>query len=46
MRMNGGASSLAALNPDVFVGLVQAFRKLPALAALAPTQTEMPSGTV
>jgi len=34
------ASALAALYLNVFVGVVQAFRKLPFLQALAPTQSE------
>jgi hypothetical protein len=33
---------VAALYLDVFVALVQAFRKIPTLNALAPTQTEPP----
>jgi hypothetical protein len=33
---------VAALYLDVFVALVQAFRKIPTLNALAPTQTESP----
>jgi hypothetical protein len=31
-----------ALYLNVFVGVVQAFQKVPALTALAPTQTEAP----
>jgi hypothetical protein len=36
----GGA--VAALYLNVFVGVIQAFQKLPALRPLAPTQTEPP----
>ena len=35
-------STVAALYLNVFVGVVQAFMKLPALKALAPTQSEPP----
>jgi hypothetical protein len=35
-------SSLFALYLNVFVGVVQAFQKLPSLHALAPTQSEAP----
>ena len=35
-------SALIALYLNVFVGIVQSFQKLPALNALAPTQTEPP----
>jgi hypothetical protein len=35
-------TSVAALYLNCFVGVVQAFQKIPALAALAPTQTEAP----
>jgi hypothetical protein len=35
-------SALVALYLNVFVGVVQAFQKVPALQALAPTQTEPP----
>jgi len=35
-------SALIALYLNVFVGVVQAFQKVPALQALAPTQTELP----
>jgi hypothetical protein len=35
-------SALIALYLNVFVGVVQAFQKVPALQALAPTQTEPP----
>ena len=35
-------SAVAALYLNVFVGVVQAFMKLPSLNALAPTQTEPP----
>jgi hypothetical protein len=34
--------ALIALYLNVFVGIVQAFQKIPALNALAPTQTEPP----
>ena len=34
--------ALLALYLNVFVGVVQAFQKIPALAALAPNQTEPP----
>jgi hypothetical protein len=34
--------ALIALYLNVFVGVVQAFRRIPALTALAPTQTEGP----
>jgi hypothetical protein len=34
--------ALVALYLNVFVGVVQAFQKVPALQALAPTQTEQP----
>ncbi len=34
--------SSIALYLNVFVGVVQAFQKIPALSALAPTQTEQP----
>jgi hypothetical protein len=33
---------VVALYFNVFVGVVQAFRKIPALAALAPTESEAP----
>jgi hypothetical protein len=36
------ASAVAALYLDVFVGVVQAFQKLPFVNALAPKQTEPP----
>jgi hypothetical protein len=36
------ASSAFALYLNVFVGVVQAFQKIPALHALAPTQSEPP----
>jgi len=35
-------SALAALYLNCFVGVVQAFQKVPSLAALAPTQSEAP----
>ena len=35
-------AAVLALYLNVFVGVVQAFRKLPALQALAPTQSEPP----
>ncbi len=35
-------SVVLALYLNVFVGIVQAFRRVPALQALAPTQTEQP----
>ena len=35
-------SAVAALYLNVFVGVVQAFQKIPALKALAPKQTEPP----
>jgi hypothetical protein len=35
-------SALIALYLNVFVGIVQAFQKVPALKAIAPTQTEPP----
>jgi hypothetical protein len=35
-------SAIIALYLNVFVGVVQAFQKVPALQALAPTQTEPP----
>src|SRR5262249_30235172 len=35
-------SAVAALYLNVFVGIVQAFQKLPFLQSLAPTQTEPP----
>ena len=35
-------SAVVALYLNVFVGVVQAFQKIPLLQALAPTQTEMP----
>lgn len=35
-------AAVAALYLNVFVGVVQAFRKLPLLDAMAPTQTELP----
>ena len=35
-------SALIALYLNVFVGVVQAFQKIPALNAVAPTQTEPP----
>src|SRR5579864_1925406 len=35
-------AALVALYLNVFVGVVQAFQKLPSLAALAPTQSEPP----
>ena len=34
--------AMIALYLNVFVGVVQAFQKIPALSALAPTQTEPP----
>jgi hypothetical protein len=34
--------AVVALYLNVFVGVVQAFQKIPAVRALAPTQTEMP----
>jgi hypothetical protein len=34
--------AVLALYLNVFVGVVQAFQKLPPLAALAPTQSELP----
>ena len=34
--------AVVALYLNVFVGVVQAFRKIPALSALAPTQSEPP----
>jgi hypothetical protein len=34
--------AMMALYLNVFVGVVQAFQKVPALQALAPTQTELP----
>jgi hypothetical protein len=36
------ASAVVALYLNVFVGVVQAFQKLPAVQALAPTQSEPP----
>ena len=36
------ATAMAALYLNVFVGVIQAFSKLPALHALAPTQSEPP----
>ena len=36
------ATALTSLYLNVFVGIVQAFQKLPPLQALAPTQTEPP----
>jgi hypothetical protein len=36
------ATALAALYLNVFVGVVQAFQKLPFLQPLAPTQSEPP----
>lgn len=36
------AAAVLALYLNVFLGIVQAFRKIPALHALAPTQTEPP----
>ena len=36
------AAAVAALYLNVFVGVVQAFQKLPLLASLAPTQSEPP----
>src|SRR5881628_1788502 len=35
-------SAVIALYFNVFVGIVQAFEKIPALKAMAPTQTEQP----
>ena len=35
-------SAAIALFLNVFVGVVQAFLKIPALTALAPTQAELP----
>jgi magnesium-transporting ATPase (P-type) len=35
-------TAMMALYLNVFVGVVQAFEKVPALKALAPTQTEPP----
>ncbi len=35
-------TAMIALYLNVFVGVVQAFQKMPALNALAPTQTEPP----
>lgn len=35
-------TALAALYLDVFVGVIQSFMKIPALHALAPTQSEPP----
>jgi magnesium-transporting ATPase (P-type) len=35
-------SAVLALYLNVFVGVVQAFQKIPALNALAPTQSELP----
>ena len=35
-------SAATALYLNVFVGIVQAFQKVPALQALAPTQSELP----
>jgi hypothetical protein len=35
-------SAVLALYLNVFVGIVQAFRRVPSLQALAPTQTEQP----
>jgi len=35
-------SVVLALYLNVFVGIVQVFRRVPALQALAPTQTEQP----
>ena len=35
-------TAVIALYLNVFVGVVQAFLKLPALKAMAPTQTEQP----
>ena len=37
-----GVTALLALYLNVFVGVVQAFLKVPALHAMAPTQTEPP----
>jgi hypothetical protein len=47
-RLRGGwrtayvVSSIAALYLNVFVGVVQAFRHVPVLHALAPTESELP----
>jgi hypothetical protein len=41
-RLTYVASAALALYLNVFVGVVQAFRKVPALEALAPTQSEPP----
>jgi hypothetical protein len=35
-------TAIAALYLDVFVGVIQSFEKIPALEALAPTQSEPP----
>jgi magnesium-transporting ATPase (P-type) len=35
-------SAMVALYLNVFVGIVQAFQKVPALKAIAPTQSELP----
>jgi hypothetical protein len=37
-----GVGAVVSLYLNVFVGIVQAFRRIPALKALAPTQTEPP----
>src|SRR5262245_23051596 len=42
MRWIYAVGAVAALYLDVFVGVVQAFLKIPALNALAPTQGEPP----
>ncbi len=36
------ACAVIALYFNVFVGIVQSFEKIPALEAIAPTQTELP----
>jgi len=41
-RRTYAVTAMIALYLNVFVGVVQAFQKLPALAALAPTQSEPP----
>ena len=47
-RLAGGwhrayvVTALASLYLNVFVGVVQAFRRIPALHALAPTESEPP----
>ncbi|MEJ1937209.1 hypothetical protein WDZ92_44005, partial [Nostoc sp. NIES-2111] len=38
--------AVAALYLHVFVGMAQAFQKIPEMKALAPTQTEAPFGLV